>query len=222
MGSNGNGSAMRAAPIGVAFSKSELEVLRRVAVDQGIITHNSSSCSAAAVAIATAARLAAVTPQPLFDVKRFVDAIATVVKPVDSLVAKQIEKFLENDWLNVSTDEALLAIVKAGVECGDGTWGDGEIISASAVQASLWALYSFLKNQNDWVGCVATAIEGGGDTDTTAAMAGAICGAHVGLEGIPKVFSEKLHDKDSWNYDELIAMAEELYELVESGSVRYE
>ena len=45
------------------------------------------------------------------------------------------------------------------------------MVSSSVGQAVLWALYSFLRN----VECVATAMDGGGDTDTTAAMADAIC-----------------------------------------------
>ena len=54
VGANGNGSCMKAGPMGVTFARVEWETLRRVAVDQTFITHASSSCAGAAVAIATA------------------------------------------------------------------------------------------------------------------------------------------------------------------------
>ena len=66
-----------------------------------------------------------------------------------------------------------------------------------------------------------TAIEGGGDTDTTAAMAGAIVGAHIGLEGIPTIFSEKLHDKDCWNYNDLTKLGDQLFILIIQGRACY-
>ena len=95
------------------------------------------------------------------------------------------------------------------------------MISAGAVEAMLWALYAFLNNQNDFVGCVAIAIEGGGDTDTTAAMAGSLCGAHVGLEGIPTAFTEKLNDKGEWKLDELLSLGNEVYFLISQSLPGY-
>ena len=218
VGANGNGSCMKAGPIGVTFARAEWETLRRVAVDQAFITHASSSCAGAAVAIASAARLA-LEPGSI-SIDRFLENISWMVRPVDAQVANKIEEL--KGWISLPIDQALPLVVQAGVACGDNTWANGAVISAGAVEAMLWALYAFLNNQNDYVGCVATAIEGGGDTDTTAAMAGSLCGAHVGLEGIPTAFTEKLNDKGEWKLEELLNLGNEVHSLILHNLPGYE
>src|SRR5437879_13692595 len=56
--SAGNGSAMRAGPVGLLYGD-DLPEMIRVAHDQGRITHKDNRCSAGAIAIAGAVALAA-------------------------------------------------------------------------------------------------------------------------------------------------------------------
>jgi len=49
------------------------------------------------------------------------------------------------------------------------------------------------------------AVKAGGDTDTTAAIAGAMAGTLYGLEGIPSEYKENVE-----NFDLLQALTEEL------------
>lgn len=56
------------------------------------------------------------------------------------------------------------------------------------------ALYAFLRSPEDFEVVVSFAIALGGDTDTIASMAGALCGAHLGEEAIPKRWLEALED----------------------------
>jgi ADP-ribosylglycohydrolase len=48
------------------------------------------------------------------------------------------------------------------------------------------ALYAFLLQPNDFRAALEPALNCGGDTDTVGAITGALCGAVVGEQGIPK------------------------------------
>ncbi len=81
------------------------------------------------------------------------------------------------------------------------------------VSSVLWSLYSFLKSPEDYQETIRTAIAVGGDVDTTAAMAGAISGAHLGLGAVPSNLAERLTDQESWGLDKLKGLAGECYDL---------
>ena len=49
----------------------------------------------------------------------------------------------------------------------------------------LWSLYAFLRSPDDYWETICTAIGVGGDTDTMAAIAGAISGARLGVAALP-------------------------------------
>jgi ADP-ribosylglycohydrolase len=57
--------------------------------------------------------------------------------------------------------------------------------------------------------------------DTTAAMAGAICGARVGISGIPEVLRKRIHDQDLYTADDLVQISLSAYQLMASGEVSY-
>ena len=71
----------------------------------------------------------------------------------------------------------------------------------------LWSLYSFLKNADDYLETIYTAISAGGDTDTTAAMAGAMSGARLGLDAVPADLAYRLTDNGEWGYGDLRDLA---------------
>lgn len=77
----------------------------------------------------------------------------------------------------------------------------------------LWSLYSFLRTPEDYWTTICTAIAVGGDVDTTAAMAGAISGAHLGLGCVPVELAQALNDQGSWTYSELVSLANEAARL---------
>jgi ADP-ribosylglycohydrolase len=56
---------------------------------------------------------------------------------------------------------------------------------------------------------VCTAIQVGGDTDTMAAIAGALAGARLGMDALPKPVLERLTDRGTWNAHELETLARE-------------
>jgi ADP-ribosylglycohydrolase len=82
------------------------------------------------------------------------------------------------------------------------------------VGSVLWSLYAFLRHPEDYWETICTAIWPGGDVDTTAAMAGAISGAHLGLEAIPADLARRVTDQGTWGYAELVELANRCYEIV--------
>ena len=71
----------------------------------------------------------------------------------------------------------------------------------------VWSLYAFLHSPDDYWTTICTAIGVGGDTDTMAAIAGAISGARLGLDALPAGLVERLNDRGGWGRDALIELA---------------
>ncbi len=204
--SAGNGSAMRAAPIGLIFYD-DPEALIRAAHDQGRITHQDRRCSAGAVAIAGSVAL--VLTQKDVDTYNFTSQLSEWVQCIESSFASYIKEL--NKWLSLSPQEAAAFISKAGMPHN---YHDGwEGISPFVMGSVLWSLYSFLRSPDDYWETICTAIQVGGDVDTTAAMAGAISGARNGLKAIPHDLARYLTDKGSWGFEELVKLADRAYEI---------
>ncbi|WP_254564366.1 ADP-ribosylglycohydrolase family protein [Oscillatoria sp. HE19RPO] len=68
-----------------------------------------------------------------------------------------------------------------------------------------------MKTPEDYWETICTAIIVGGDVDTTAAMAGAISGAYLGLDAIPRELAVNLNDQGTWKFTELVQLAEQCY-----------
>lgn len=203
--SAGNGSAMRAAPIGLLFQDPEQVV--RAAHDQGRITHRDLRCSAGAVAIAGAVYLAARTAS--INQSAFVAQLAQWTARFDRDFATHLARL--GDWVEQPIDEAVDQIAPLGIAPGQDS--DWDRISPFVVPSVIWSLYSFLRTPDDYRTAVGTAIRVGGDVDTTAAMTGAISGAHLGLAALPTHIATRVHDRGTWGYDELVALADRCFEL---------
>lgn len=204
--SAGNGSAMRAGPVGlIAWSDAAERI--RIAADQGRITHQDPRCSAGAAAVAGAVALA-LRPGPL-DPVSFVTQLETWVGPLDPSVGAAIGRLRE--WWPLPPAEAAPLIAACGAD--PALVGGWRGISPFVTGSVLWSLYSFLRTPEDYWTTIRTAIAVGGDVDTTAAMAGAIAGAHVGLAGLPVELARRVNDRETWTFDELVALAHETHRL---------
>ncbi len=203
----GNGSAMRAAPIGLMFFDDAARLVR-AAHDQGRMTHADPRCSAGAVAIAGGVALALRRTEPLA-VAEFVETLAEWVAAMDQSVATVV-RFLP-DLVRQPPEEAIGVIADMGKPSGyhDGWQG----ISPFVVPSIMWSLYSFLRTPDDYGQTIGTAIAVGGDVDTTAAMAGAISGARLGLAAVPETLARQLNDRGRWTYDDLVRLADEAFAL---------
>ena len=77
-----------------------------------------------------------------------------------------------------------------------------------------WSLYAFLHSPDDYLRSVCTAIAAGGDTDTTAAMTGAIAGARIGPSGLPSALVSRLEDRGTWRAVDLDHLARRCARLI--------
>ncbi|MBC7236749.1 MAG: ADP-ribosylglycohydrolase family protein [Chloroflexi bacterium] len=201
--SAGNGSAMRAGPIGLFFYD-DRQKLVQAAVQQSIITHQDPRCQAGSVVIAGAVALA--VQAQYVEAGAFLSTLAEWAELVEPGMAEHLRR-LRDEWLALPPEQAAKPISRAG-RAEDFGW---QGISPFVVGSVLWSLYAFLRTPHDYWATICTAIEVGGDVDTTAAMAGAISGALVGLGGIPHTLARHVHDQGSWRYEALVNLALECH-----------
>jgi ADP-ribosylglycohydrolase len=201
-----NGSAMRAAPIGLLFYD-DLDSLAQAAREQGFITHRDTRCSAGAVAVAGAVALTLREGpvEPLDFLGRLSELTVRVHAPfADALISL-------SGWVTLPLEQAVAHISRVGLERElDKRWGE---ITPFVMPSVLWSLYSFLRSPEDYWQTIRTAIAVGGDVDTTAAMAGAISGAHLGLAKIPRRLARRITDQGSWGFPQLTDLAGKCYDI---------
>jgi len=188
-GSFGNGSAMRVAPIGLLYSHDPAK-LREIAYKSSSITHSHELGKEGAALQAYAVALALTTaPNEDIDRESFLSKLQNFTQNqlYKDKIAQMRELLAEQDRAKV------VAILGNGIE---------------APRSVPTAIYSFLKFPKSYENAVIYAISLGGDTDTIAAMAGAISGAYLGIEAIPAEWRTKLENRI---YIE--ALAEKLWQL---------
>ena len=204
--SAGNGSAMRAGPIGLLFYDKP-DGLVRAAHEQGFITHRDTRCSAGAIAIAGAVALT--LSESSVERLDFLGRLSELTARIRAPFADDLMRL--SGWVNLPPEQAVSHISRVCLERKlDGGWDE---ITPFVVPSVLWSLYSFLRSPDDYWQTICTAIAVGGDVDTTAAMAGAISGAHLGLTAIPRKLAGRLTDQGSWGFSDLTDLADKCYDV---------
>lgn len=163
----GNGTAMRAAPIGLIHCL-DRDAMHRAARDDAVITHNDPDAIAASRAVcffvAAGVQLEEIT-EPAPDL---IDECAAFIGP--GKVADNLKRAKQLLNENMRTGTALQILGTSG----------------HCVETVASAVFCFLKTPGDFEESVISAVMGGGDTDTTGAVTGAIAGAWNGTWGIPR------------------------------------
>lgn len=177
--SAGNGPAMRAAVLGVAFGDDPAALLQLNCVSARI-THRDDRAVEGALTVATAAHLAA-TYTASVSADEFVALMATHL-PAHSAVLASIR--------------AVAASLAAGESADDFVAGLGSKngVTGYMLHTLPTVLHVWLRHQNDYIGGVTELIRLGGDSDSTAAILGGIIGARVGRDGIPAHLLRNLRD----------------------------
>ena len=200
----GNGAAMRVAPLGVLWADDPARLLQSV-VDQARVTHHDSRCAAGAVAIAAASMIAC-RPDRI-DPHQVCTELAGMVAHLDGGMARAIQNV--ERLVAMDPEQATGHLHREPPASGpDREWRG---VSSEVIGSVCWSLYAFLRSPDDYWGTVCTAIAAGGDTDTTAAMAGGIIGARVGMKGLPQDLLARLNDQGEWKVDELTSLARRCY-----------
>ncbi|HUX07698.1 MAG TPA: ADP-ribosylglycohydrolase family protein [Acidobacteriota bacterium] len=191
IGDAGNGAAMRAAPIGLWYYD-DLEAIIPAAIEASEVTHRDPRSIAAAVAVALMTAYAVQADS--LDPTDILHLIAGLLLQVDTGISDHVMRLA--DWIVEPEDEAIRRIVATG-QFGPwrGTWAGG--ITAYAVPTLLISFFCFLRHQDDFGKAVSRAILAGGDTDTSGAITGTLCGALRGSGAIPDHLREGvLNSKD--------------------------
>lgn len=177
--SAGNGPAMRAAVLGVAYRDdlARMKELNRVAAR---ITHRDARAEEGALAIALAARLAATLGRDV-GTAELVGEMAPHLVPDDA-----IWRLLTATAASVIEEEpAADFIARIGSRPG---------VTGFMLHTLPAVLHVWLRHQTDYRGGVVEIIRLGGDTDTTAAILGGLIGARVGRAGIPPAWIDGIID----------------------------
>ena len=198
----GNGCAMRVGPLGVLYSGDPNQLIE-IAVRQSRVTHQEPRCAAGAVAIADAVALAA--KRGRIDSGEFLEHLAERADPLAPGFGAALRQV--QGWLELPPGKISAAAVRGGIESPTAPpkWQGG--VSPFVVPSVCAALYAFLRSPDDYWETVCTAIAVGGDTDTVAAMAGAISGARMGLVGLPDALARQVSDDGTWGYEELVHLS---------------
>jgi poly(ADP-ribose) glycohydrolase ARH3 len=193
-GSFGNGSAMRVAPVGLLYSD-DPERLREIAHKSSSITHSHEFGKEGAALQAYAVALALNTASDE-DISReaFLSKLQNFIQ--NQLYKKKVAQMRE--LLGEQDKARVVTMLGNGIE---------------APRSVPTAIYCFLRQPQSYKDTVIYAISLGGDTDTIAAMAGAISGAYLGIEAIPQEWRAKLENRD---YIE--ALAEKLWQIATFSS----
>ncbi len=205
--SAGNGSAMRAGPVGL-FCFDDAAALASTAHDQGRMTHADPRCSAGAAVVA--GTVAHGLRGPGLDRAGLLAELEALAAPFDAGFAAELRRM--PDWLALAPERAGAEIADAG-RAPDGPDDGWDGIAPFVVPSVLWSLYAFLRSPDDYWETVCTAIAVGGDVDTTAAMAGAMSGALNGIAAVPEDLAGSLNDRGSWTRGDLEALAAGCHDL---------
>ncbi|KAF0044657.1 hypothetical protein F2P81_003815 [Scophthalmus maximus] len=192
-GSFGNGGAMRAAPFALAFP--ELADVKRFARLGAMLTHSCSLGYNGAVLQALAVHLSL---QGALDLpQQFISRLITEMEEVegdeaarkDARILKEAEKpFCERlHRVRDLMDRSQVSVEEVISELGNG------IAALHSVPTAIFCVLHCLQpreclpeNYGGLERTISYSLALGGDTDTIACMAGAIAGAHYGIEAIPQ------------------------------------
>ncbi len=198
--SAGNGPAMRSPLLGAAID--DLESLRAFVRASTRITHTDPKACHAALAVALAAWCAKRgldTPEAFFGQHRSM-ARADSSEEFDSLMTRVERSVAASDSTDFFAEQL----------------GCRQRVSGYAYRTVPVALHAWLCRPRDYAAAVSSVIECGGDTDTTAAIVGAIVGCGVGPAGIPSEWLAGL-----WEWPRSVAwmrrLAETTAEAVATG-----
>jgi ADP-ribosyl-[dinitrogen reductase] hydrolase len=179
------GSSMRASPIGLLYPGNP-DTLEVTACMSSLPTHRSPESIGGAVAVAVSVSLAVKNTSP--DI--IIQTAANLANKYDNILGSKIQSIEKLKYMHEINAFSILGT----------SMMTGDVVPC--------AVYSFARNPLDFSRTILTAVNAGGDTDSIAAIAGAISGTYLGIDAIPRRWLDKLE-----NRDEIESLALELWEI---------
>jgi ADP-ribosylglycohydrolase len=193
----GNGAAMRIAPLAARLRDSPDEEFVHAVVNASIVTHRDARSITAAAAVARASQVTSASTSPL-DTVRFLRTVADVAEADAARIGEIVGEILAGRD-HLGDVAGLLARLAARAEAGAGRDALLRVVGSNVVDVlgpgrlatDGWALASPIAAivvaacARDVEDGLVTAVNLGGDADTTGAMVGGIVGAAAGAEGLP-------------------------------------
>jgi poly(ADP-ribose) glycohydrolase ARH3 len=196
-GSYGNGSAMRVAPVGLAFFDDPAR-LKSIAIESSRPTHSHPLAYQGAVLQSIAVATAAVTMQ--FSAASFLEPMRQALTYFADL--------LQDTSKYAAALDAIERSLKSGSSCGEVSSILGTGITA--YEAVPMALYCFLRHPDSYEQVIQNAVFIGGDTDTIGSMAGAIAGVCLGEQAIPPRWLNAVRE-ERYSVAHIRALADRLF-----------
>ena len=165
---------MRAPVLGLFFAESEVS-LKRFVEAASRMTHTDPRAVAGALAVAFAAQHAAMDSK---ETRAFVTDLETLTD--------------DSTWLDAIRNLRAALAANESVAQFAARLGRTDSVTGYVCQSVPVALFAWLRHRHDFRTAVTECIACGGDTDTTAAIAGALAGADVGVDGIPAEWRAKI------------------------------
>jgi ADP-ribosyl-[dinitrogen reductase] hydrolase len=186
--SAGNGPAMRAAILGVMVSP---EKLAEFVTASTRLTHTDRRAEVGSLIIA---RLAA-------------EAVRLNPAQGAAWISEIMEEFKDDADLEPLRKNMQLAAEALGRGLSVPAFADqlmsGRGVSGFIAHTVPVAVMAFFRHADDYAQGIEQVIRAGGDTDTTAAITGALIGSRVGMEGIPLRWRQR-HFDWPWSLDRLL------------------
>ena len=176
----GNGAVMRCAPLAIRWRHDDTALVRNTVVS-AVVTHWDPRCIWSAVFVNLA--IASLLRESPDDALRLVERAERARETLGDALAP----FGTNAPVPAAVTKALdVADVTAPEEIGLDGWDMGYTLKA--MQVALWCV----RRAADFEAALIAVVNAGGDTDTNGAVAGAVLGAHFGLEAIPKRWCDQV------------------------------
>ncbi len=159
---------------------------RRMKLEAGIdasVTHpNAASIAGAIVQAAAVARILH-TPPGTLDVLGFTRGLSPAITGIepDRAARGRSGRIHATLWRRLGTELTALLLRRAEIEEVREGLGNGP----SVLEGLPFGWACFLRHPEDFGAAVHSAVNMGNDAESTAAIAGALCGAYVGASGIP-------------------------------------
>lgn len=205
-----NSGAMRAAPVGLVYWD-DIETLVRVAAEQARITHSHPLARAGSVMVATAVASLLQHTEPVVP-RDFLTGIELAVslgpKGAGDLL---LEVFFQTlvDAQDASTRQALDLISGLSINPEPDKW---DRISPHVLPSVGWAIHCFLRYPDEYRKAIGLAVSAGGDTDTVAAITGALSGAYLGETALTDHDLSRITDQGRWRAGDLGGLADRLWD----------